>query len=94
MITLITKIFFKKGSALRGGMPSGHSALSFAIATIITLLTFPNKLIIAGLVFLLASMIAHSRVKRHIHTWWEVIIGAILGTTVTLLIFQILSVKI
>ncbi|MBU0476993.1 diacylglycerol kinase [bacterium] len=94
MTTLITKIFFKRGTVLHGGMPSGHSALAFAIATIITLLTLPNKLIIAALVFLLASMIARSRVKRHIHTWWEVIMGAIFGTTVTLLIFQILSAKI
>ncbi len=94
MATLIAKIFIKKGTVLHGGMPSGHSALAFAIATITTLLTFQNKPIIAVFVFLLASMIARSRVKRRIHTWWEVIVGAIFGTTATLLIFKILSVKI
>ena len=92
LATLIAKIFIKKGTVLHGGMPSGHSALAFAIATLTTLLTFQP--IITALVFLLASMIARSRVKRHIHTWWEVIIGAIFGTTVTLLIFKILLVRI
>ncbi|MCK4401853.1 diacylglycerol kinase [bacterium] len=94
MATLITKIFTKRGTVLHGGMPSGHSALAFAIAATTTLLTSQNKPIIAALAFLLAAMIARSRVKRHIHTWWEVIMGAIFGTTVTLLIFQMLSVRI
>ena len=94
LATLIAKIFIRKGTVLHGGMPSGHSALAFAIATLTTLLTFQNKPIITALVFLLASMIARSRVKRHIHTWWEVIIGAIFGTTAALLIFKILLVRI
>jgi len=92
LATLIAKIFIRKGTVLHGGMPSGHSALAFAIATLTTLLTFQP--IITALVFLLASMIARSRVKRHIHTWWEVIIGAIFGTTAALLIFKILLVRI
>ena len=91
---LSIKIFLKKGTLLHGGMPSGHSALAFAIATVVTLLSTQDKVVIASLLFLLASMIARSRVKRHIHTWFEVTSGAILGTIVTLLIFQVLLVKI
>ena len=94
IVVLTIKIFFKRGTLLHGGMPSGHSALAFAIATVVALLSTQNKVVIASLLFLLASMIARSRVKRHIHTWFEVTSGAILGTIVTLLIFQVLLVKI
>ncbi|MDZ5016782.1 diacylglycerol kinase, partial [Clostridium perfringens] len=37
--TLIVKSIFGEGTPLRGGMPSGHSALSFSIATAISLIT-------------------------------------------------------
>ena len=39
LATLIIKSIFGEGTPLRGGMPSGHSALSFSIATAISLIT-------------------------------------------------------
>ena len=36
--TVIVKAIYGEGTPLKGGMPSGHSALSFSVATAITLL--------------------------------------------------------
>jgi diacylglycerol kinase (ATP) len=81
------KLMFHKGTPLRGGMPSGHSAIAFAIWTIIMFLT--NNAIVIALSFLMAFLIARHRVKDAIHTVWEVAAGAMLGILLTVLIFQI-----
>lgn len=84
---IIGKVRFQKGTPLRGGMPSGHSAVAFSIWTIIFFST-SNPLIII-LSFLLAALIAGSRLHKGIHTIWEVMAGSLLGVLVTLLLFQI-----
>ena len=86
-ISIMCKILFNKGTPLRGGMPSGHSAIAFAIWTVITF--FTNNSIVTILTFLMAFLIARHRVKDAVHTVWEVIAGAILGVLITTLIFQI-----
>ena len=86
-IALIAKILFHKGTPLRGGMPSGHAAVAFAIWTIITFLT--NNSIVVILTFLMAFLIARHRVKDAVHTVWEVIAGSVLGVLLTTLIFQL-----
>jgi len=85
--SILGKIIFHKGAPLRGGMPSGHSAIAFAIWTIIAF--FTNNSIVIILSFLMAFLIARHRVKDAIHTVWEVIAGAVLGVLLTTLIFQI-----
>ena len=87
-LVVLSKIFFHSGTPLRGGMPSGHSAIAFSIWTILSLL-YPNFLLIF-LVFILASLVARSRVKDEIHSRLEVLIGSSLGVVVTLLVFQLL----
>lgn len=86
-LTILGKIIFHKGTPLRGGMPSGHSAVAFSIWTIILFLT--NNFIVIALVFLMAFLIARHRVKDSIHTVWEVVAGGLLGILATTLIFQI-----
>ncbi|MDD5428560.1 MAG: diacylglycerol kinase [Candidatus Omnitrophica bacterium] len=85
--TIIGKMLSKKGTPLRGGMPSGHAAIAFAIWTVIVFLT--NNSIVLVLTFLMAFLIARHRVKDSIHTLWEVIAGSILGVFITLLVFQV-----
>ncbi len=85
--SIIGKIIFNKGTPLRGGMPSGHSAVAFAIWTIIAF--FTNNSIVIILAFFMAFLIARHRVKDVIHTVWEVFAGALLGVLLTTLIFQI-----
>ena len=87
-VTIIGKIIFHKGTPLRGGMPSGHAAVAFAIWTIIVFLT--NNTIVIALAFLMAFLIARHRVKDSVHTFWEVLAGSLLGILLTTLVFQML----
>lgn len=84
---VITKARFGKGTPLHGGMPSGHSAIAFSVWTAITLITLDPM--VATITFALAIMVSHSRMLMGIHTFWEVIAGALLGTFITLIIFQV-----
>lgn len=86
-LSIIGKLIFHRGTPLRGGMPSGHSAVAFSIWTIIAFMT--NNSIVIALSFVMAFLIARHRVKDAVHTLWEVIAGAILGVLVTTLVFQI-----
>jgi len=88
-MTIVGKIIFHRGTPLRGGMPSGHSAIVFSIWTIIAFLT--SKSIVVALSFLMAFLIARHRVKDAVHTVWEVVAGAVLGILLTVLVFQLLQ---
>lgn len=86
-LSILGKLVFHKGTPLRGGMPSGHSAVAFAIWTVIVFLT--NNAIVIALSFLMAFLIARHRVKAAVHTIWEVVAGSVLGILITTLIFQL-----
>ena len=88
-LVIISKLFFHRGTPFRGGMPSGHSALAFSIWTIVTWVSQNNLLSV--LVFVMAAMLAYSRIKKGVHNIWEVIAGGIMGTLVTVTTFQVLS---
>jgi diacylglycerol kinase (ATP) len=87
-LTIFGKIFLHSGTPLRGGMPSGHSAIAFAMWTVIAFLT--RNAVVVLLAFVMAFLIARHRIKDSIHTIWEVIAGAFLGVLTTALIFQLL----
>lgn len=87
IVTVIIKAIYGEGTPLRGGMPSGHSTISFSIATIISFIT--NEPIIIGLSFLMAFIVAQSRVDTGVHSLKEVVVGAILGTVLTIIILKI-----
>ena len=84
---ILTKAHSKTGRPFYGGLPSGHSAVSFSIGTSIAFLT--KNALISILSFILAFMVASSRVSLGIHTTREIILGALLGTVITVLLFQI-----
>lgn len=83
------KFYRGKGTPFQGGIVSGHSALAFCIATIITIIA--NNILISSLVLTLAILVAESRVEGKIHSTFEVVVGALLGIIVGVLIFKILS---
>ncbi|WP_217077843.1 diacylglycerol kinase [Clostridium baratii] len=85
ILTVIVKAIFGEGTPLKGGMPSGHSALSFSIATAISLIT--EEPVCIMLSFLMALITAQSRVDSEVHSTFEVILGALFGILITLLIF-------
>ncbi len=89
ILVVITKAKFGKGHPLRGGMPSGHAAFSFSVWLSVTFIS--KSFIVSLLTFLVALVIAQSRVTTKVHTPWEVILGALLGVTITLLLFVVFT---
>lgn len=87
-LVLLIKVSRKEKDLLRGGMPSGHSAVAFAIWMIVSLVTLNS--LVSILVFLMAVIIARSRMAGGIHSAWEVVAGSVLGALAALLVFQVL----
>lgn len=85
--TLVIKAIHGEGTPLRGGMPSGHSAIAFAIATTIALLT--EETVSIMLSYILALIVAQSRVDSETHSIIEVLAGAFLGIFLTIFLFKI-----
>lgn len=89
ILVVITKAYFGKGHPLRGGMPSGHSAVAFSAWVAITYIT--ENFTVSLLCFILAIIIAQSRVITKAHSQWEVILGSLMGASVTFLLFRLFS---
>ncbi|MDD3223857.1 MAG: diacylglycerol kinase [Clostridium sp.] len=87
--TLIAKAIFGEGTPLRGGMPSGHSAIAFSLATTITLIS--EQPVVIGLSFLMAIIVAQSRVDSEVHSILEVLAGAAFGMLITILVYKIFT---
>ncbi|WP_303721507.1 diacylglycerol kinase [Malonomonas rubra] len=85
IVVVLLKARFNRGSPLHGGMPSGHAAIAFSIA--VSVLLSNSGLLIGLMVLLLAGLVSQSRLLMKIHTPKEVWLGAILGASVTLLVF-------
>mgnify|MGYP000844631299 CR=1 FL=1 len=86
---VIVKAMAREGTPLRGGMPSGHSALAFSIATAMTLIS--GQTVVFVLSFILAFIVAQSRVDSGVHSVLEVVFGAIFGILLTILLYQIFT---
>jgi diacylglycerol kinase (ATP) len=88
---VVVKATRKKGTPLTGGLPSGHAAVAFAGWTAVTFVigTYPHGLIASAITFIIAMLVAQSRVETGVHTVLEVALGAFLGIVVTTLIFQL-----
>jgi len=78
ILVIITKIVLGKGQLMRGGMPSGHTAVAFAVWVVVSFIS--ETFVLSFLVLILAIMIALSRVRSGIHKTREVILGALFGS--------------
>jgi diacylglycerol kinase (ATP) len=84
---MVFKTVGKRGSFTRGGMVSGHSAIAFGSVVAIYYVT--ENPLATLLAFVVALLVAQSRVEADFHNWIEACMGGLLGTVLTLLIFQI-----
>ena len=82
-----------RGTPLRGGLPSGHAAVAFAgwMAATLVLDDSSHRFLISSLTFIMAVLVAQTRVESGIHSTVEVGYGALLGSLTTLVIFQLFS---
>jgi diacylglycerol kinase (ATP) len=80
----------RTGTPLSGGLPSGHAALAFAAWTAMTFVVAgqPQGILVSFLAFIMAVLVAQTRVETGIHSLLEVTLGALLGIGVTTVIFQ------
>ena len=82
IVVVILKAKAGRGTPLQGGIPSGHAAVAFSIVIIVSINTMDPVCSILTLV--MAVMVSNSRLLLRLHTLREVILGAILGSTLTL----------
>lgn len=87
LAVLIGKAITKRGTYMRGGWPSGHSAVAAACATAIAFTT--RSALAAALAGFIAVLVAQSRVEGRAHTVPQVIAGGVLGILVATLVFQL-----
>jgi diacylglycerol kinase (ATP) len=91
IIVIATKAWTGRGTPLRGGLPSGHAAIAFAgwmAATYIV--SDSHRFLISGLTFIMAVLVAQTRVEAGVHSALEVAYGGAIGALVTLSVFQLL----
>jgi diacylglycerol kinase (ATP) len=91
VVVLVIKAATGQGTPLRGGLPSGHAAVAFAGWTAITIIAdpFAHAGLVSMLAFLMALLVAQSRVEAGIHSAVEVMAGALIGTGLTIVVFQL-----
>src|SRR5207244_2402701 len=84
IVVIATKAWTGRGTPLRGGVPSGHAALAFAGWMAAT------YIVVSALTFVMAVLVAQTRVESGVHSALEVAYGGALGALVTLSVFQLL----
>jgi diacylglycerol kinase (ATP) len=90
LAVITVKAFTGRGTPLRGGLPSGHAAVAFAawMAATLVLSDSSHRFLISALTFIMALLVAQTRVETGVHSASEVATGGLLGALLTLLLFQ------
>ena len=89
---IATKAYTGRGTPLRGGLPSGHSAIAFAgwvAATYVAGGT--HRFLVSSIALIMAVLVAQTRVESGVHSALEVTYGGLLGAIATLIVFQVFS---
>jgi diacylglycerol kinase (ATP) len=90
IVVIAIKAWTGRGSPLRGGLPSGHAAVAFAGWIALTYVAgASHRFLVSTIAFILALLVAQTRVESGIHSSLEVVLGGLLGALVTLALFQL-----
>ena len=81
LLVVLAKARVGRGTPPHGGMPSGHAGVAFSVAT--SVLFSDVGVLVIVLAWLLAAMVAQSRVLLGIHTFREIVAGAMIGIFTT-----------
>ena len=85
VFVVMWKIRGRKGKLWKGGVVSAHTAMGFFLC--VSVLFVSKNVGAALLAFMMAVLIAQSRVEAGIHTVKEVLIGALLGSGLSFIIY-------
>ena len=90
---IAAKAYTGRGRPLRGGLPSGHAAVAFAgwMAATYVLNDHEHRFLISTLTFIMALLVAQTRVEAGVHSTLEVAYGGLLGALITLALFQVFA---
>ena len=92
IVVIAAKAYTGRGRPLRGGLPSGHAAVAFAGWMAATLIIGgSHRFLISSLTFIMALLVAQTRVEAGVHSALEVTYGGLLGALVTLAVFQLFT---
>jgi diacylglycerol kinase (ATP) len=93
LTVIATKAYTGRGTPLRGGLPSGHAAVAFGGWMAVTNVVGDSThwFLISSVTFIMALLVAQSRIESGIHSLAEVTYGAVLGSLVTLVLFQVFA---
>jgi diacylglycerol kinase (ATP) len=91
MLVIGAKAYTGRGTPLRGGLPSGHAAIAFGGWMAVTYLLGSARywFLISTVTFIMALLVAQTRIEAGVHSVFEVFLGGMLGALVTLVIFQV-----
>ena len=90
IVVIAIKAYTGRGTPLRGGLPSGHAAVAFAgwMAATLVLDDSGHRFLISSLTFIMALLVAQTRVETGVHSASEVATGGLLGALITLVLVQ------
>jgi diacylglycerol kinase (ATP) len=90
-LVIAVKAYTGRGRPLSGGLPSGHAAVAFAgwMAATYILGDSTHWFLVSSLTFIMALLVAQTRIEAGIHSFVEVVSGGVLGALVTLVLFQL-----
>jgi diacylglycerol kinase (ATP) len=93
IVVIATKALTGRGTPLRGGLPSGHAAVAFAgwMAATYVLSDSRHRFLVSSLTFLMALLVAQTRIESGVHSTLEVAYGGLIGALVTLVLFQLFT---
>ena len=88
---IATKAWLGRGTPLRGGLPSGHAAVAFAGWVAVTYILGPkeHRFLVSSIMFIMALLVAQTRIEAGVHSTLEVVYGGLLGALVALAVFQL-----
>jgi diacylglycerol kinase (ATP) len=91
LIVIGTKAWTARGTPLRGGLPSGHAAIAFSGWMAITYIVGAgeHRFLVSTIMFIMALLVAQTRVEAGFHSALEVAYGGLIGALVTLAVFQL-----
>jgi diacylglycerol kinase (ATP) len=87
LMVIVLKAVSREGTFMRGGWPSGHTALAVGAATALGYITSSASAFV--LAMFIAALVAQSRVESEAHTIPQVIVGALLGLLMVTAVFQL-----
>jgi diacylglycerol kinase (ATP) len=86
-VIIVKSRFIKKGgNYVQGGMPSGHTAFAFSLFVAVAFVS--NDPVATTFAAVMALIVAESRMETKVHTFSEVVVGALLGVVITVIVFQ------